>query len=536
MVGWRRRISPWILAGSVVLGTARSPLLYAEDAPAPGAAPATPLSTAANPLDANPEDDRFRTLAVGQIDTIELDFTPSPSINYGNKDVIAVEPGSNPREFRVNMKKKGTSDLVFYYENGKVGKKFTYNVVTNDLSGKVNNIRRLLQDIEGIYVYSMEDKIVIDGELVVPRDLDRILQVQDAYKDTIFNLVTLSKVSREALARRMQKEINDDPGGVNVQVRIMNDTFFLSGKVDSAADRDRAEMIAQTYLPELMGSPALKENALTAGFKKVAIKNLIQIEEPPPAPTPKMVRITYHFVEIGKEYLKSSFFKWVPFLTEGAGITIGQSTTGGTAATSNGSFQGTISNLIPKLQSGASGGFVRVLFSTVQMAEDKTQVELVRQDNIPFVGAVVNGVPVPENASAGVNVKCQPEILSDNRVRMATYLNFTAVTGNGAGGKPGTTSTTMQNQLIVKSGDSAALGGLISSNTAKDIDKDPEQATNQGGNPIFTLLRSKSFRNNRSQFVVFITPKIVEDAAEGTADIKAKILNNSSKKRRRVVQ
>jgi hypothetical protein len=40
---------------------------------------------------------------------------------------------------------------------------------------------------------------------------------------------------------------------------------------------------------------------------------------------------------------------------------------------------------------------------------------------------------------------------------------------------------------------------------------------------------------NKTQFVVFITPKIIKDAAEGTADIKAKILNNSQK-RRRVVQ
>jgi hypothetical protein len=68
------------------------------------------------------------------------------------------------------------------------------------------------------------------------------------------------------------------------------------------------------------------------------------------------------------------------------------------------------------------------------------------------------------------------------------------------------------------------------------VDKDPEQAGQSTGSPIFTLLRSKAFRASKSQFVVFITPKIVDDAAEGTADIKAKILNNSTKKRRRTVQ
>jgi pilus assembly protein CpaC len=333
----------------------------------------------------------------------------------------------------------------------------------------------------------------------------------------------------------MQKEINDDPGGVNVTVRIINDTFFLFGKVDSTADRDRANTIAETYLPELMGSPAMRENVISAGAKKYSIRNMIQIETPPDSPMPKMVRITYHFVEIGKEYLKSSFFKWVPFLTEGAGITIGQSTTGGTAATSNGSFTGTISNLIPKLQSGANGGFARILFSTVSMTEDKIKTELVRSEQIPFVGAVVNGVPVSELADTGITVKCTPEILADNKVRVLANVQFKTAVGNGAGGRPRVISTATENQVILKSGESAALGGLISSDTSKTVDKDPENAQQGGGNPIFTLLRSKAFRASKSQFVVFITPKIVEDASEGTADIKAKILNNSTKKRRRVI-
>lgn len=99
-------------------------------------------------------------------------------------------------------------------------------------------------------------------------------------------------------------------------------------------------------------------------------------------------------------------------------------------------------------------------------------------------------------------------------------------------------STSVKQQLIVKSGDSVALGGLIQSNTSKDIHKDPTSSNSTAaanGTPLFTLLRSKAFANDKTQFVVFLTPKIIEDAAEGTADIKAKILNNSTKKRRRVV-
>jgi len=375
-----------------------------------------------------------RTLAAGAVDIIDLDFNPMPNPVVGNKPVIDVQQGNSPRQFRVSGIKKGTSDLIISQDNGKIARKYKYTVIAGELSSKVLTIRRLLQDIEGITIESVDDKIVIDGELVVPRDLDRVLQVQEAYKDVVFNLVTLSKISREAIAKRMQKEINDDPGGVNVTVRIINDTFFLFGKVDSSLDRDRAETVAQTYLPEMMGSVAVRENAITLGAKKFSIRNMIQVEEPPAAPTPKMVRITYHFVEIGKEYLKQSFFKWVPFLTEGAGITFGQATTGGTAATSNGSFTGTISNLIPKLSSGANGGFSRILFSTVQMTEDNIKTELVRSEQIPFVGAVVNGVPVTELADTGITVRVTPSILGDQKVRMLANVQFKTAVGNGAGG------------------------------------------------------------------------------------------------------
>jgi pilus assembly protein CpaC len=334
----------------------------------------------------------------------------------------------------------------------------------------------------------------------------------------------------------MQKEINDDPGGVNVTVRIINDTFFLFGKVDSTTDRDRALTIAETYLPELMGSVALRENAIMTAVKKVAIRNMIQVEEPPAPPAPRMVRITYHFVEIGKDYLKQNMFKWVPLIQEqqNSGLQIGEKTNGGVGAqSSNGSFSATITNLLPKLSAASNGGFSRVLFSTVQLTEDKVKTKLSRQEQIPFVGAVVNGVPVTSTANMGIVVEVEPEILGD-KVRLACNFSFSTPVGNGAGGQPRVISSASENRIIVKSGESAAIAGLIDNRAAKNVNKDPENTP--PGNPIFTLLRSKAFSASKSQFVVFITPKIIDDASEGTADIKAKILNNGMKKRRRTVQ
>ena len=486
--------------------------------------------------DPPPADDKeeSRQIVTGGIDYITLTSSPR-NVHVGKPDLMKVEQSSGAlMQFKLMAQKKGSTTVAFEDDKGHLIKKLNYTINDTDLSQKTKNIRQLLSDIEGIEVSLIGDRILIDGELIVPKDFDRLLQVQEAYKADVLNLVTLSRISREALARRMQKEINDDPTGANVSVKIINNTFFLMGKVDSAADRQRVEDLAATYLPELQTSIALDQKAIVSAVKPKGIINLIVVEEAPPAASPKMVRVTFHFVEIGKEFFKSSFFKWVPMLSESSGFQIGQSTTGGVAASGNGSFVGTGTSLLPKIQSGANRGFVRVLDSIVQLGEENTTMELVRKDAVPYIAAMVNNIPISATANVELNVKVKPTILGQDSIRLETGVQFQALKGAGGGAAPAVTTTNLSNVILVKSGESAALGGLVTNDTAKDIDRDPEKESATGGNAIFTLLRSKSFRNKKTEFVVFITPKVITDASEGTADIKSKIINN--KKRRRVVR
>lgn len=475
--------------------------------------------------------EEVKSLPVGAVDSLDFDFQPRYTIP--SNGVIKVEVGSTLKQLKVFPLKKGTAQLVIEDDKGVLHKKYNYNVSVADLSPKVTALRRLLFDIEGITIELVEDKIVIDGELIVPRDWDRIYQVQQAFPE-VLNLITLSKISREALAQRMQKEINDQPGGINVQVKIINDTFFLLGNVDSTTDRERAEQVAQTLIPEIQSSPTIKEGYIIPAAKKFALKNLINIESKPADPPPRMFRLTYHFVEIGKDFLKSSFFKWAPTLAENSGLTIGKATTGGTGATSNGSFVGTIGNLLPKIQSGANGGFARILFSTVQFTKESVETEILREDFIPYIAQIANGSPVAANASAQINVKVTPSMAGEELIELNTFVNFSAFRGAGAGGPTAVAKTQVRNTILVKSGESAVIGGLISHETAKDIDRDPEAAPaqGQGGGAIFNLLRSKAFRTKKTQFLVFVTPKKITDAAEGSTDIKEKIINNNRKKRR----
>jgi Flp pilus assembly secretin CpaC len=111
-------------------------------------------------------------------------------------------------------------------------------------------------------------------------------------------------------------------------------------------------------------------------------------------------------------------------------------------------------------------------------------------------------------------------------------LTIKALSGAGGSSRVRSSDSKISNQLIVRSGESAVLGGLVTNDTAKDVDKDPEGGATGAGSPLFTLLRSKAFRNKKTQFVIFISPQIIADAAIGTQDIKAKIINNNKQRKR----
>jgi pilus assembly protein CpaC len=481
------------------------------------------------------EEPEVKDVVAGSIDIIDLDFDIREVVP-GDPKLLQVQRTPGENQLRITLLKPGSTNILIYDRSGKLRKQYKYVITANDLSLKVAQMRNLLDNVEGITVSVVGDKIIIDGELVVPRDLDRIMNVTDAFggaKGGVYNLVQLSKVSQKVIAKRIEDEIRKLPSAQNVTVRLANDTFFLEGVVDSDSDKRRAEDVAKTYVPEVLSSRSIQDGILRE-VKKQAIRNLIVVNEAPPPPPPKMLRITFHFVEISKEYLKNTFFKWAPSLSTGAGLTFGQGTTGGVGATSSGSFSGTISNLIPRLQKGTNGGYARVLFSTVAIGKQDTPISIRRQDAVPYIQQVVNGIPVSTSTNVGITIEVRPSIVGNDGVELNdTSFSFGAIAGVGAGGAPRTTNTELKNSITVRSGDSAVLGGLISNNMSIDIDKDPEQAAEGAtGSPIFTLLRSRAFRNSKTQFLVFVTPQIIEDAAEGTADIKKKVIGNKTRTKR----
>ena len=140
---------------------------------------------------------------------------------------------------------------------------------------------------------------------------------------------------------------------------------------------------------------------------------------------------------------------------------------------------------------------------------------------IPYVTVTAEGMPKTDFEEAGINTAITPRIMGARSDTIHLNISFIIksllnITDSG----PVVSDSNLNTVIMVRSGESAAIGGLVQSSTSTDYNKLPQNAPT---NPLFSLYNSKSFRKDQSQFVVFITPVIKASASEGADRIKRKV-------------
>ena len=96
-------------------------------------------------------------------------------------------------------------------------------------------------------------------------------------------------------------------------------------------------------------------------------------------------------------------------------------------------------------------------------------------------------------------------------------------------------SNRITTMVVVKAKESAVIGGIVVKKSSTDYDKDPpgggggsgESEGESAAQPLFAFVRSKKYLSSRSQFVMFVTPEILESASGGSEKIKRKFRKRS---------
>lgn len=163
------------------------------------------------------------------------------------------------------------------------------------------------------------------------------------------------------------------------------------------------------------------------------------------------------------------------------------------------------------------------ILSTPQiMTLDNEEASIEVGSNIPFVTQVDQGTETTSRAiqnfqykDVGVTLKVTPQINDEGFIRLKieesvkSVLSQTALQGSVLA--PTTTYRTAKTSISVKDGETAVIGGLIETR----MDRGTTQTPCLGSIPAFGwLFKTASDRDEKTNLMVFLTPRVVRNAEE----------------------
>jgi len=493
-------------------------------------------------------DRRLIHIAKGEDRTVDVEFEADPArgIQVGDTTVCEVSPvrtADGRKQLLIRPKNPGVTNVTLRDADGNIRTIFVIRIAKHNLLRIASELRDLLRDIEGLEIRIVGPRVVLDGELLVPSDYGRLMAVllakqppdgnKEDYVSNVLNLVSISPLAMQVVAKRIQDEITSF--APNVSLRVVNGTLFVEGHIDSINNATKVLTIANYYLPDPRpldilsrsdpeGAQRVQDN--TKGGPKELIKNFMMIDPSPTKKLDKLIRVTVHLVELAKDINKVFAFKWQPGLQSTVQINFGTADATGTQQASGTSFAGTIFSLVPRLNSAQQAGYARILKTATMIGKDKVPMYVLEKTALLIPTTAANGAVGTDKAEVGFDATITPQIVGQSEdILMAIKINMDNFTTKPAGVTSNLTTNKHQisNTIYVKSNESAVVAAIDSSDVATNFNKDdPKQWTSDSQNtdPLFTLHRSKGYAKKKGQFVVFVTPQLVENPSDGMDEMK----------------
>jgi len=473
-------------------------------------------------LSAEPNKKRIRrhlNLIAGMKHDEEISIPEIPlTYKGGGVDLVDLQRIKNTDTFRILPSKVGNGIVTIHNKKtGQILVELRVDIRDQMIEKTLREAQALLNDIEGIEYKIVNGKIILDGFVLLPKDLKRIGQVVTQFGGTVVSLVGLSPLAKKKIVEYIARDINNP----EITVTSIGDFIRLEGYVNSIEEKNRINDVVLLYLPDIVQDTGF-EGALATSVKIVDRKpqtdvgayviNLIQVRkaEDKVTPPPKMIQVVIHVVEYAERYLKNFNFTFSPSLRGlGESQTQGQANAPGSIS----ELASIVDNLLPKLNWARTHGYVRLLDTASLLTQDKNPSANLKRTFGLNNGATTVGQPPTSTQQFELNLTlAAPTIMSERSELVQTGI--TVVT-NGSGLSMGP-QTTVATQISVRSRQSAAIAGIIS-----------KKSENQFGGPtgagaIVTLNHGKSYTKNTNNYVLFVTPIIKSSASAGVEQVKKK--------------
>ncbi len=213
--------------------------------------------------------------------------------------------------------------------------------------------------------------------------------------------------------------------------------------------------------------------------------------------------------------------------TRELGVTFGVSNTNNTADqtlntgfsvnTPVGTTAGTLGLALAKLPQGAklelelSAAVVEnraeVVASPRIITSNKTKARIEQGVEIPYQEATSSGATNTSFKKAVLSMEVTPHITLDDRINLELVVNRDSV-GDVFNNIPSIDTREIQTQVLVENGQTIVLGGIFEENKISGEKRVPFF----GDLPVIgRLFRSNTNRNDKSELLIFVTPKIINE-------------------------
>jgi type IV pilus assembly protein PilQ len=147
------------------------------------------------------------------------------------------------------------------------------------------------------------------------------------------------------------------------------------------------------------------------------------------------------------------------------------------------------------------------------VTSDKETAKILKGSEVPYQEASSSGATSTSFKEAALSLEVTPQITPDNRIIMEVKVTKDAPDFSNAassGGVPSINKNEVNAKVLVADGETIVIGGVFSNTQSKSVDKVPLL----GDIPfIGTMFRRDVVKNTKSELLVFLTPRIMNNQA-----------------------
>ncbi|WP_419825844.1 type II and III secretion system protein family protein [Sphingomonas sp.] len=452
----RRAMPGWALGSALAAALAVG--LAATPATPLAAAPAHSRLSGGDAADADASPSRAITLSTGQGQLINLPRAIS-DVFVADDKVADVQPRTATRLY-VFGKAAGETTLSATDKSGAVVFQATVRVGTN-MSG-LGQMLKITMPGSQIVATPMNGLVVLTGTVAAPDDIEEANRLVQAFVGKDTTVVTRIKTSTplQVMLRVRFSEVNRDMSkaiGFNFLTRDTSGGFGLGASQSGASLGGTISTV-----PGTRGSNTIDSNGASVGDT------------------------IYSLAQAASGTTRFGFFGHVLGL-----------------------------DILSALDLAETDGYATTLAQPTLTTMSGETASFLAGGEIPIPVPQYQGVTTIEYKQYGVSLAFTPTVLGDGRISLrvrpeVSQLTSSTVSINGYS-IPGLTTRRAETTVELGSGQSFAIGGLLSNNTNNSVSKAPFL----GDLPIIgQLFRSNGWKRSETELVIVVTPYLVKPVSD----------------------